>query len=125
MSAFLQHPMADRGDGVSAGKDLNGDLKKLAKKHGQNYLMMEINFPRDYPTRPFALRVVSPRCMCALCALVRFSLIYVPCTSLSEATLTAAQVVATWRTWRNSQILNIPGWKHPHVMQHAGCTRVM
>ena len=39
------------------------DLKQLAAKHGQDHLLMELKFPTDYPTHPFALRVVSARFM--------------------------------------------------------------
>ena len=56
---------------LAGGKDLNSDLKKLKKQYGQDYLLMEIKFPKDYPARPFALRVVSPRCMCVFVQLCR------------------------------------------------------
>ncbi|KXZ48861.1 hypothetical protein GPECTOR_25g446 [Gonium pectorale] len=48
---------------VAAGKTLNQDLRELARKHGQDHLLMEVQFPPDYPTNPFFLRVVSPRCV--------------------------------------------------------------
>lgn len=49
--------------GCKAGRDLNGDLEKLGQRRGsrQDYVVMEISFPRDYPHRPFFLRCVSPR----------------------------------------------------------------
>ena len=51
---------------VAGGKDLSADLRQLMRKHGQDYILLEIGFPGDYPTRPFSLRVVSPRCKCGL-----------------------------------------------------------
>ena len=46
----------------AAGKDLVADLQWLKSKSGQDWLLMEITFPDDYPTRPFDMRLVSPRC---------------------------------------------------------------
>ncbi|GIL62694.1 hypothetical protein Vafri_16872 [Volvox africanus] len=50
-------------DDIPAGKQLNRELQELANKCGQDYILMEILFPADYPTNPFFLRVVSPRCV--------------------------------------------------------------
>lgn len=47
---------------MPGGKALNQDLKDLKEKHGQDHVLMEILFKEDYPTDPFFLRVVSPRC---------------------------------------------------------------
>ena len=49
---------------TAGGKDLNADLRQLKQKHGQDCILLEIGFPVDYPTRPFSLRIVSPRCKC-------------------------------------------------------------
>ncbi|KAJ1461246.1 hypothetical protein M885DRAFT_508169 [Pelagophyceae sp. CCMP2097] len=43
------------------GRDLNADLAQLLRKRGRDYIVMEVSFPKDYPTSPFSLRVVSPR----------------------------------------------------------------
>ena len=48
----------------AGGQDLNADLRQLRQKHGQDHILLEIGFPADYPTQPFSLRIVSPRCMC-------------------------------------------------------------
>ena len=48
----------------AGGKDLNDDLRQLYRKHGQDHILLEISFPADYPTHPFMLRIVSPRCKC-------------------------------------------------------------
>ena len=48
----------------AGGKDLNADLQQLHRKHGQDHILLEISFPTDYPTHPFTLRIVSPRCKC-------------------------------------------------------------
>ncbi|KAK9832429.1 hypothetical protein WJX74_009995 [Apatococcus lobatus] len=45
------------------GRDLNADLAQLFRKKGQNHLVMEIQFPQSYPSDPFFLRVISPRCV--------------------------------------------------------------
>lgn len=42
----------------TAGRNLNADLRKL---RGQSCIVMEIEFPNDYPNRPFFLRCISPR----------------------------------------------------------------
>eukprot|EP00195_Chlamydomonas_chlamydogama_P008603 CAMPEP_0202891176 /NCGR_PEP_ID=MMETSP1392-20130828/1308_1 /ASSEMBLY_ACC=CAM_ASM_000868 /TAXON_ID=225041 /ORGANISM="Chlamydomonas chlamydogama, Strain SAG 11-48b" /LENGTH=906 /DNA_ID=CAMNT_0049574859 /DNA_START=9 /DNA_END=2729 /DNA_ORIENTATION=+ len=47
---------------TAGGKQLNLDLKQLERRHGQGHILMEIAFPEDYPTQPFFLRVVRPRC---------------------------------------------------------------
>ncbi|KAJ8609408.1 hypothetical protein CTAYLR_009080 [Chrysophaeum taylorii] len=48
-------------DDCPGGRQLNADLERLSKTHGQNFILMEIQFPDDYPTSPFFLRCVSPR----------------------------------------------------------------
>eukprot|EP00198_Chlamydomonas_reinhardtii_P002126 XP_001691462.1 predicted protein [Chlamydomonas reinhardtii] len=51
---------------VAAGRQLNADLRRLGQMRGsggQDYILMEVSFPQDYPTNPFFLRVVSPRCV--------------------------------------------------------------
>lgn len=48
-------------DESGGGKQLNDDLDVLENRRGQGYILMEIEFPADYPTRPFFLRIVSPR----------------------------------------------------------------
>lgn len=47
---------------MPGGKALNKDLEELREKHGQDHVLMEILFEEQYPTVPFFLRVVSPRC---------------------------------------------------------------
>ena len=42
---------------------LNADLETLDSMYGQDHLKLEISFPDDYPTSPFFIRVVTPRCM--------------------------------------------------------------
>lgn len=48
-------------DAIPGGRELNADLALLARQ-GQDHLLFEVAFPTDYPTSPFFLRVVSPRC---------------------------------------------------------------
>lgn len=48
-------------DAVPGGRALNRDLAELKRRHGHDHVLMEIGFPRDYPTSPLALRVVLPR----------------------------------------------------------------
>jgi len=45
------------------GRAMNQDLAELKRRYGQDYVLMEMAFPNDYPNRPFSLRVVSPRMM--------------------------------------------------------------
>jgi ubiquitin-conjugating enzyme E2 Q len=45
----------------AGGKQLNADLVALNSRRGQDHCVMEVSFPKDYPTRPFSLRCVSPR----------------------------------------------------------------
>lgn len=47
---------------IPGGRSLNQDLRYLSRKFGQDHLLMEITFEHDYPTTPFFLRLVSPRC---------------------------------------------------------------
>lgn len=51
-------------EGMPAGDAVNQDLQELKSSHGQDYMLMEVQFPggEEYPTAPFFLRVVSPRC---------------------------------------------------------------
>jgi ubiquitin-conjugating enzyme E2 Q len=49
-------------DDLPGGRALNSDLARLAAEYGQDHLLCEVSFPSDYPARPFALRLVSPRC---------------------------------------------------------------
>jgi hypothetical protein len=35
---------------VPAGKQLNRDLQECGRKYGQDYILMELKFPSDYPT---------------------------------------------------------------------------
>ncbi|GMH34444.1 hypothetical protein BSKO_02278 [Bryopsis sp. KO-2023] len=48
---------------IPGGAALNADLRKLNEKHQQDHLLLEATFPMDYPTEPFFLRVISPRCV--------------------------------------------------------------
>ncbi|WIA37185.1 hypothetical protein OEZ86_014139 [Tetradesmus obliquus] len=50
-------------DGTEGGRQLNEDLRKLGQLHGLDHLLLELEFPDDYPTRPFFARVVKPRCV--------------------------------------------------------------
>lgn len=45
------------------GRLLNADLLKLLETTGQGHLQLEISFPPNYPTSPFFVRVVTPRCV--------------------------------------------------------------
>ncbi|GAX74128.1 hypothetical protein CEUSTIGMA_g1577.t1 [Chlamydomonas eustigma] len=47
---------------LPGGKQLNIDLLELSKTHGQDFLLMEAQFPNDYPTMPLFLRIITPRC---------------------------------------------------------------
>ncbi len=58
VTALVKHAYA-------GGQDLNADLRQLHQRHGQDHILLEIGFPADYPTQPFTLRIVSPRCKCA------------------------------------------------------------
>ncbi|KAG8458628.1 hypothetical protein KFE25_008425 [Diacronema lutheri] len=46
---------------LKGGRDLNADLDQLRCRHGIGHVLMELRFPRNYPSAPFALRVVVPR----------------------------------------------------------------
>ena len=48
-------------DNCPGAQQLNSDLEKLKQKRKQDFIMMEVTFPDDYPTHPFLLRIVSPR----------------------------------------------------------------
>ena len=50
-------------DDVEGGRQLNADLARLARRHGQDSLLMEASFPASYPDQPFAVRVITPRCV--------------------------------------------------------------
>jgi hypothetical protein len=41
--------------------ELEGDLERLKKERGMDGVLLEINFPSDYPYAPPAVRVVRPR----------------------------------------------------------------
>lgn len=46
------------------GRDINSDLRALSllkTSNGQDYIQMEARFPKDYPTQPFFLRIITPR----------------------------------------------------------------
>mmetsp|Transcript_16843 Transcript_16843/g.55098 ORF Transcript_16843/g.55098 Transcript_16843/m.55098 type:complete len:287 (-) Transcript_16843:119-979(-) len=58
-----QFKVKDFDDDAPGGRQLNADLQELASRHGQDHILMEIRFPRDYPTQPFMLRVITPRMM--------------------------------------------------------------
>lgn len=47
-----------------AGAAVNRDLQKLQSSGGQGFMVMELLFPEDeeYPTTPFFLRILTPRC---------------------------------------------------------------
>lgn len=49
-------------DSLPGGAALNADLARLGRQCGQSWLACEAIFPPDYPSRPFLLRLVSPRC---------------------------------------------------------------
>ncbi|GLC47365.1 hypothetical protein PLESTF_001277600 [Pleodorina starrii] len=53
----------DFDEDVQAGQQLNNDLREMGRLFGQDNILMEVNFPEDYPTNPFFMRVVSPRCV--------------------------------------------------------------
>ena len=54
--------LRDFDSDMPGGAALNADLARLAREHGQDHLLCEVSFPSDYPSRPFALRLISPRC---------------------------------------------------------------
>ena len=88
-----QFKMKDFDPDTKGGRQLNADLARLSRQHGQDHLLLEVrppraadrphraqrraramldcpsvrprqvNFPTDYPTHPFALRLVTPRCV--------------------------------------------------------------
>lgn len=47
-----------------AGADVNRDLRQLKCSSGQDFVLIEIQFPGgdSYPAAPFFLRVLTPRC---------------------------------------------------------------
>ncbi len=47
--------------GTKGGRELNADLEKLRRDHGQDHLLMEIDFPSNYPALPPFMRIVSPK----------------------------------------------------------------
>ncbi|KAK9814694.1 hypothetical protein WJX72_010012 [[Myrmecia] bisecta] len=55
--------LKDFDNAMAGGAALNGDLAQLKNQYGQDYLLMELKVPSDYPQDPFFLRVISPRCM--------------------------------------------------------------
>ncbi|WIA19343.1 hypothetical protein OEZ85_003974 [Tetradesmus obliquus] len=50
-------------DDLPGGRQLNQDLRRLAATYGQDHILMQIEFPQDYPHQPFFVRLVSPRCV--------------------------------------------------------------
>lgn len=48
-----------------AGAAMNRDLQALKRSKGQDFMLLEIQFPAgdSYPSSPFFLRVVTPRCV--------------------------------------------------------------
>jgi ubiquitin-conjugating enzyme E2 Q len=54
--------LADFDGDTAGGRALNGDLARLQREHGAGHLQCELLFPADYPSRPFLLRLVYPRC---------------------------------------------------------------
>ncbi|KAF6249727.1 ubiquitin-conjugating enzyme/RWD-like protein [Scenedesmus sp. NREL 46B-D3] len=50
-------------DDLPGGKQLNQDLQRLHTMYGQDHIVLQIEFPKDYPRQPFFVRVVSPRCV--------------------------------------------------------------
>mmetsp|Transcript_22343 Transcript_22343/g.68784 ORF Transcript_22343/g.68784 Transcript_22343/m.68784 type:complete len:190 (+) Transcript_22343:208-777(+) len=44
----------------AGARNLNADLAKL-KRRDHDFILMEIQFPEDYPRNPFFVRLVSPR----------------------------------------------------------------
>ncbi|KAK9865392.1 hypothetical protein WJX84_006433 [Apatococcus fuscideae] len=46
--------------GTKGGRELNADLDRLKREHGQDSLLMEIDFPTDYPHSPPFMRIVTP-----------------------------------------------------------------
>lgn len=50
-------------ESFAGGRQMNADIAELKRTRGMDHVLLEINFPREYPAKPFALRVVSPR-MC-------------------------------------------------------------
>ena len=61
--AQWQLELREFDDFTLAGRQLNQDLQQLKSQHGQDFLLMEVTFPQNYPQEPPFLRVVSPRCV--------------------------------------------------------------
>ena len=55
--------MKDFDNDCEGGVVLNADLETLDSMYGQDHIKLEISFPDDYPTKPFFIRVITPRCM--------------------------------------------------------------
>ncbi|KAK9832405.1 hypothetical protein WJX74_009000 [Apatococcus lobatus] len=47
--------------GTKGGRELNADLDRLDREHGQDHLLMEIEFPTNYPQSPPFMRLVTPK----------------------------------------------------------------
>ena len=47
--------------GTKGGRELNADLDRLSWEHGQDHLLMEIDFPTNYPQSPPFMRLVTPK----------------------------------------------------------------
>ena len=54
--------LSDFDGDTPGGAALNADLARLGREYGQDHLLCELSFPKDYPSSPFFLRLVSPRC---------------------------------------------------------------
>jgi len=57
-----QFKLKDFDSDHPGGRALNADLARLQQEHGVDHLLCEVSFPRDYPHKPFFLRLVRPRC---------------------------------------------------------------
>ncbi|KAI8472582.1 MAG: hypothetical protein J3K34DRAFT_457729 [Monoraphidium minutum] len=61
----IRLPPSAFDDDLAGGRDLRSDLARLARDTGAGYILLEARFPDvadNYPTEPFKLRVVYPRC---------------------------------------------------------------
>lgn len=56
--------VSDFDEEIPAGAAVNRDLQELKRSKGQDFMLMELQFPGgdSYPTAPFFLRVITPRC---------------------------------------------------------------
>jgi hypothetical protein len=63
MSAYKDEVQTSNCDSKSSNTYVIYALYCLSCRYGQDHLLMEIEFPQDYPHQPFFVRVVSPRCV--------------------------------------------------------------